>query len=117
MFMIFEHIKDSFFKDMSAKSKTSLFSNKSFQYTRLGDSLGQVQNIKAGSVYVFGTDDIAEDETDDIVEFAMEPIMRRKGARQVERDDPAGPLFVERKLGEEESLQSLSLQYGCPVSI
>ncbi|KAH3843512.1 lysM and putative peptidoglycan-binding domain-containing protein 3-like [Dreissena polymorpha] len=101
---------------MSAKSKTSLFGYKSYQYTRLGDSLGQVQNVKAGSVYVFGTDDIAEDESDDIVEFAMEPINRRKGGRQVDRGDHVGPLFVERKLGEEESLQSLSLQYGCPIA-
>ena len=95
----------------------SLFSNKAkYNYTRLGDSLGQVQNSKKTRVYVFGEDDIEEDGKNDVVEFDLQNIRGRKGARSHQDDDPGGPLFVQRKLGEGETLQSVSLQYGCPVS-
>lgn len=81
------------------------------EYQRLG---AQVQNVKKSSVYIFGDDDICEDE--DIVEFEMENIRSRKGLKNHELRKEPSSLFIERKIAEGDTLQSLSLLYSCPVS-
>lgn len=81
------------------------------EYQRLG---AQVQNVKKSNVFIFGDDDICEDE--DVVEFEMENIRSRKAQRNHELPKESGSLFVERKIAEGDTLQSLSLLYGCPVS-
>ena len=85
--------------------------DKNIDYQRLG---AQVQNVKKSNVYVFGDDDVCED--DDVVEFEMENIRSRRAPRNHELPNETGALFVERKITEDDTLQSLSLQYGCPVS-
>lgn len=80
-------------------------------YERLG---AQVQNIKNSNVYIFGDDDICEDE--DVVEFEMENIRSRKGQRNHELPKETGALFVKRNIEDGDTLQSLSLRYGCPVA-
>lgn len=96
---------------MSGKRVRSLFGDK-YQYTRLGE----VQNVKKSNVYVFGEDDLAED---DVVEFEMSNVRSRKdrGNAKVESDDSDSPEYVERKLTEDDTLQSVALQYQCPVSM
>lgn len=96
---------------MSGKGVRSLFGDK-YQYTRLGE----VQNVKKSNVYVFGEDDLAED---DVVEFEMSNVRSRKdrGNVKVESDDSDSPEYVERKLTEDDTLQSVALQYQCPVSM
>ncbi|WAR00903.1 LYSM4-like protein [Mya arenaria] len=102
---------------MTGKNVKRLFKGKdNYTYTRLGQSLGQVQNVKNARVFVFGDDDVEEDERNDVVEFDMQTIRGRKGAKSQVDEDPGGPLFVERNLAEDDTLQSLSLQYGCPIS-
>ena len=82
------------------------------EYQRLG---AQVQNVKTSRVYVFGDEDIREDE--DVVEFEMDKIRSRKGQKNHELPRETGSFFIERKIAEGDTLQSLSLLYGCPVSI
>lgn len=94
---------------MSAKAVKSLFGGKNYQYT----SLGQVQNTKKGNVYVFGDDDVAEDE---IVEFEMDTVRARKAKHQNKKQEEDCPSYIERRLTEDDTLQSVALQYGCPVS-
>ena len=86
--------------------------DKNVEYQRLG---AQVQNLKKSNVYVFGDDDICEDE--DVVEFEMEKIRSRRGPKNHELPKDTGSLFVERKVAEGDTLQSLSLLYACPVSL
>ena len=81
-------------------------------YQRLG---AQVQNVKKSNVYIFGDDDICEDE--DVVEFEMENIRSRKGQRNHELPKETETLFVKRNIEDGDTLQSLSLRYGCPVSL
>lgn len=99
---------------MSGRQGTSFLgrrkNDKNFDYQRLG---AQVQNVKKSNVYVFGDDGVYEDE--DVVEFEMEKIRSRRGPRnEIPKD--TGSLFVERKVAEDDTLQSLSLLYGCPIS-
>lgn len=81
------------------------------EYQRLG---AQVQNVKKSNVYIFGDDDICEDE--DVVEFEMENIRSRKGQRNHELPKETETLFVKRNIEDGDTLQSLSLRYGCPVA-
>ena len=101
---------------MSGRQGASIFGKlrndkKEVEYQRLG---AQIQNVKKSNVYVFG-DDIYEDE--DVVEYEMENIRSRKRQRNSDLAKESGSLFVVRKIAEGDTLQSLSLQYGCPVSL
>ncbi|XP_045215419.2 lysM and putative peptidoglycan-binding domain-containing protein 3-like [Mercenaria mercenaria] len=94
---------------MSGKVVRSIFGGQKYEYTRLGE----VQNVKKSKVYVFGDDDVAED---DVVEFEMNSVRTRKGkgSHPVQKEDT--PSFVERRLTDDDTLQSVSLQYGCPIA-
>ena len=96
---------------MSSKGIRSLFGGGNCEYTRLGE----IQNVKKANVYVFGEDDLAED---DVVEFEMANFRSRRDRRnQNHHDDDETPEYVERKLTEDDTLQSVALQYQCPVMI
>ena len=102
---------------MSGRQGASIFGRfrsdrNEVEYQRLG---AQIQNVKKSNVYVFGDDDICEDE--DVVEFEMDSIRSRKRQKRLDPPKAPGSLFVERKVVEGDTLQSLSLQYGCPVSL
>lgn len=72
----------------------------------------QVQNVKKSRVYVFGDADIEEDE---IVEYEMSEMRSRsKAKKQMPKKDE--PLFFDRQITDGDTLQSLSLQFGCPVA-
>lgn len=74
-------------------------------------SEAQVQNVKKSRVYVFGDADIEEDE---IVEYEMSE-MRSRNKRRKQKKEKEKPLFFDRKITDGDTLQSLSLQFGCPV--
>ena len=94
----------------SRRDFTSLFKGTNdYEYTRLG---AQVQNVQDKTVYVFGDGDVCED---DVVEFEMETIRSRRSRRSMNRQREK-PLYVERQIAEGDTLHSLCLQYGCPVS-
>ncbi|XP_005100404.1 lysM and putative peptidoglycan-binding domain-containing protein 3 [Aplysia californica] len=76
----------------------------------------QVQNVKAARVYVFGDDDIAEEE--ETVEFEMRS--RGKGS-----STPGSTTFIEetpqvqyfeKEIQDGETLQAIALKYACQVS-
>lgn len=94
---------------MSGKAVRGLFGGNKYEYTRLGE----IQNVKKSKVYVFGDDDVAED---DVVEFEMNSVRTRraKGSQSLPKQET--PSYVERRLTEDDTLQSVSLQYGCPVA-
>ncbi|KAL4227791.1 peptidoglycan-binding [Mactra antiquata] len=94
---------------MSGQVVRSLFGGKKYEYTRLGE----IQNVKKSKVYVFGDDDVAEE---DVVEFEMDTVRARKGKKATTSSSDDQPSFVERKLTEDDTIQSVSLQYGCPVA-
>lgn len=94
---------------MSGKVVRSIFGGHNYEYTRLGE----IQNVKKSKVYVFGDDDVAED---DVVEFEMNNVRTRKGKNTPFLPADETPSYVERRLTEDDTLQSVSLQYGCPVS-
>lgn len=75
-------------------------------------SEAQVQNVKKSRVYVFGDADIEEDE---IVEYEMSE-MRSRNKRRKQKKEKEEPLFFDRKISDGDTLQSLSLQFGCPVA-
>ncbi|XP_060068899.1 lysM and putative peptidoglycan-binding domain-containing protein 3-like [Ylistrum balloti] len=89
-------------------SRGGLFGKKNEDYVYSG---AQVQNVKKNRVYVFGDADVADDE---VVEFEME--MRSRKAPRVVDPKEKEPIYFEREITEGDSLRSLALQYGCPVS-
>lgn len=93
---------------MSGKGIRSLFGGNKYEYTRLGE----VQNVKKSNVYVFGEDDLVED---DVVEFEMSSVRSRREKRNQTTEIDNTPEYVERKLTEDDTLQSVALQYQCPV--
>ncbi|XP_064608769.1 lysM and putative peptidoglycan-binding domain-containing protein 3-like [Liolophura sinensis] len=82
-----------------------------------GFSSGQTQNCRAARVYVFGQHDIYEDDDKDI---EMSEIRSRKSTRNSSYDSGNSAetenIFFERQIVEEDTLLSIALQYGCPVS-
>ncbi|KAL3867149.1 hypothetical protein ACJMK2_044372 [Sinanodonta woodiana] len=72
----------------------------------------QVQNVKQAKVYVFGDGQTYEDDVDI---YEMSPIHTRKGRENRPLEKFNEPQFIERDLTKADTLQSLSLQYGCPV--
>jgi len=91
-------------------SRGGLFKKKDDGYSQGA----QVQNVKKSRVYVFGDTDIQEDE---VVEFEMSEVRSRKGPKLVDPKEKEQPLYFEREIAEGDSLQSLSIQYGCPVCL
>ena len=83
----------------------------------------QVQNAKSSTIYVFGDADITEEEinTDDAVE--MQELRQRGGARSSsaqthasgKSETNAEPTYLECKICENDTLQSIALKYGCKV--
>lgn len=104
---------------MSGHSRPSTRGKEVLSHT-LTDRKGQLQNVKAARVYVFGDGDLVEDE-DENVEFEMPEVRSRRGQAGGPSSSlqPAGEedeVFYEKEIGEGETLQSLALKYSCPVS-
>ena len=82
------------------------------------NSKGQVQNVKAARVYVFGDGDVIDD--DENVEFELPEIRSRRGQLGADSissyQNEEQEAFFEKEIGEGETLQSLALKYACPVS-
>ncbi|KAK7496863.1 hypothetical protein BaRGS_00011843 [Batillaria attramentaria] len=79
---------------------------------------GQVQNVKAARVYVFGNDDVYED--DEQVEFEMPEMRARRGQQGAvgftSEAQQEGETYFEKEIGDGDTLQSIALKYSCPVS-
>ncbi|XP_069138584.1 lysM and putative peptidoglycan-binding domain-containing protein 3-like [Argopecten irradians] len=93
---------------LQPSSRGRLFGKKNEEYSYSG---AQVQNVKKNRVYVFGDADVADDE---VVEYEME--MRSRKAPKTVDPKEKEPIYFEREITEGDSLRSLALQYGCPVS-
>lgn len=103
---------------MSGHSRPSTRGREVHSHT-LTDRKGQVQNVKAARVYVFGDGDLAEDDSNENVVFEMPEIRVRRGqnggtvpSNEAAEDDE---VFYEKEIIEGDTLQSLSLKYSCPV--
>ncbi|XP_013379802.1 lysM and putative peptidoglycan-binding domain-containing protein 3 [Lingula anatina] len=78
----------------------------------------QVQNVPDSRVYIFGDDDVKEDDLEQgSVEMSQ---LRVRGAKskdyhslKAENDQPD---YLEKEVSEGDTLQSLALQFGCPVA-
>lgn len=80
---------------------------------------GQVQNVKASRVYVFGDGDIVEDDHAGAAEFEMPEIRSRRGQNGAVSSNVSAEeeeLFFEKEINDGETLQGLSLKYACPMS-
>ncbi|XP_041369913.1 lysM and putative peptidoglycan-binding domain-containing protein 3-like [Gigantopelta aegis] len=73
----------------------------------------QVQNVKSARVYVFGQDNVVED---DDTEMEMSDFRSRRGGSGKTAAEPNEPVYFEKQLSKDDTLQSLALQYACPVS-
>ena len=94
---------------------------KAFSNSGYNNNGGQIQNVKAAKVYVFGNDNVAEDEN---IEFEM-PEMR---SRHKVPSDKKATCFIEdtetsiqdsyfeKEILDGETLQAIALKYACPVS-
>ncbi|KAL8602237.1 hypothetical protein ACOMHN_022750 [Nucella lapillus] len=105
---------------MSGHNRPSSKGREIFSHV-LTDRQGQVQNVKAARVYVFGEDNLVEDDNGETVEFEMPAIRARRGANEggvssLQAADEEEDVFYEKEIVEGETLQSLSLRYACPVS-
>lgn len=106
--------------DMSGHNRPSSKGREIFSHV-LTDRQGQVQNVKAARVYVFGEGNFVEDDIDETVEFEMPAMRARRGASEgrgssFQHTAEEEEVFYEKKIVEGETLQSLSLKYACPVS-
>ena len=93
-------------KTKSRNANTSKYDG--YEYTG-----AQIQNSKKSKVYVFGNDEVCDDE---VVEYEMSAVRSRKAPKMFEDEDNQ-PSFFEREITEGDTLRSISLQYGCQVSI
>ncbi|XP_076465664.1 lysM and putative peptidoglycan-binding domain-containing protein 3-like [Babylonia areolata] len=106
---------------MSGHSRPSSRGKEVFSHV-LTDRQGQVQNVKAARVYIFGDDNVVDDDIDENVEFEMPSIRARRGQNEgggsssIQQAEEEEDLFYEKEIAEGETLQNLSLKYSCPVS-
>nr|KAG5706571.1 hypothetical protein BaRGS_028742 [Batillaria attramentaria] len=86
--------------------------------SHLDTSMVAVQNVKAARVYVFGNDDVYED--DEQVEFEMPEMRARRGQQGAvgftSEAQQEGETYFEKEIGDGDTLQSIALKYSCPVS-
>ncbi|KAL5005034.1 hypothetical protein ScPMuIL_018490 [Solemya velum] len=74
----------------------------------------EVQNSTSSRVYIFGDNDIQEE---DVVEFELSEVRsRRAPPKEMELPGSREPIYFERQISEGDTLQSISLQYGCRVA-
>ncbi len=84
-------------------------------------SNAQVQNVKSAKVYVFGDADLAQDEmeinTDNTYEMSeLRPRGRtRQQLRTADTQEDNEDIFIEHKIEDGDTLQNISLKYGCQV--
>ena len=74
----------------------------------------QVQNVKSARVYVFGQDDVFEDDTTDM---EMSDFRSRRSGTVKNAADTDEQVYFEKQLSKDDTLQSVALQYACPVNI
>ncbi|CAH1797965.1 unnamed protein product [Owenia fusiformis] len=79
----------------------------------------EIQNCKSTNVYIFGSSDVDEAELKDNIMEMTE--MRSRGNSSGKRSSThvtveEEPVFLERNVNEGDTIQSIALQYGCPVS-
>ena len=76
----------------------------------------QVQNRAAGKVYIFGADDIAEEEINTDQSNEMDELRPRgKAVQNRALDRTEDDFFIEKVIKKGETLHSIALKYGCPV--
>ena len=73
----------------------------------------QVQNVKDARVYVFGESDVAEEEVNNDETLSLRD--RGKKKKQTPKEE-SSEVLVDREISEGDTLRSLALKYGCPVS-
>ena len=78
---------------------------------------GLVQNFQNARVYVFGEGDIEEEDVFD-ANVEMSELRSRGGKRKdVETTVKEEESFLEREIADGDTIQSIALQYGCPVCL
>ncbi len=79
-----------------------------------GGPAAQIQNVQASRVYVFGDSDLAEEElyNDQTPTFELRS---RGGTRQETQEEESSSFCIEKGIAAGDTLQSISLKYGCPV--
>ncbi|XP_038071709.1 lysM and putative peptidoglycan-binding domain-containing protein 3-like [Patiria miniata] len=81
---------------------------------------GQVQNVPASRVYVFGNADVAEDELNADSQKSQNSIemsdLRPRSGKVKKKKKNLEPVFIEREIESGDTLQIFSLQFGCPVA-
>ena len=82
----------------------------------LSRSDAQVQNRAAGKVYIFGADDIAEEEINTDQSTEMDELRPRgRTSKRRPKENTQEEFFIEKVIQEGETLHSIALKYGCPV--
>lgn len=91
---------------------------------RNGESRGyinhgaEIQNVKSSRVYVFGENDVEEEEInqDEIELSELRP--RGKALRDQKQNGPETQeeCYFEREISEEDSIRTIALKYGCQVA-
>ena len=99
--------------------------NKPFDMTKvkyeklsmISQSGAQVQNRPDGKVYVFGADDIAEEEinTDQCLEMEELRPRGRAARSKPQEENRNNEVLIDKEIQPGETIQSIALKYGCPV--
>ncbi len=80
----------------------------------------RVQNARTANVYVFGDADVEEEEIHDD-SHEMSEVRPRGNARSQRREkeppEVTEPDYIERSVAEGDTLQSVALKFGVPVSV
>ena len=88
-----------------------------------GEAAAQVQNVKNAKVYVFGNDDLVEEEINTDHTSIEMPKIRSRGSHDhfnnasVHNNRETDIFYLSHIIEDSDTLQSISLKYGCPVSI
>ncbi|XP_002730862.1 lysM and putative peptidoglycan-binding domain-containing protein 3-like [Saccoglossus kowalevskii] len=105
----------------SSSSSARKKKNHRINHNKYLSNSGQVQNVQNARVYIFGDADVEAGEING-TEVEMSQIRprgakKKRSATNTFHDvEPEEPLYIERKIEDEDTLQSFALQYGVPVS-
>ncbi|KAK6180183.1 hypothetical protein SNE40_012378 [Patella caerulea] len=93
------------------KNKKSTNRDRAVSYNK-----GQVQNVKSARVYVFGESNVHEDELEngDVEMTSIRSRTKDKSSNSSQQNDE--PIYFDREITDGDSLQSLSVQFSCPIS-
>lgn len=104
---------------MSRKGYQRLSDEGSYAASELSSLTAQVQNVKGKKVYVFGDGTVASDneDTDNMELTHMTQRGHNKTYKSTKSSQPYEDVLIkEIPLHKDDTLQSLSIKFRCPVS-